>query len=133
MTHVQERRQGASLLKSEICRLLEWTELEYAEFQYKTGCQYLQAYIPNDPQGIDELLNHKLFWNWWKNQWHNRDFAFMLDSEKELSDLNIGNKRLIYMHYHDAVILSLEITPNSIILGNAYKSMIGQLIKKEVA
>ncbi len=132
MTHVQERIRDASLMKLVICRLLNWTDLEYGEFQYKCGCLYLQHYISNDPQGIDELLQHKLFWNWWKNQWHNRDFAYMIDSEQQLDKLSISNKRLLYMHAHDPKMLAMEIAPNSIILGEAYKKMIGELVKMEV-
>jgi hypothetical protein len=132
MSYAQERTREASLMKLAICNLLDWTELEYGEFQFKSGCSYLQHYIPNDPHGIDELLKHRMFWNWWRNQWHNRDFAFMLDSNNELSKLCLSNKRLLYMHYHDARMLAAEIAPNAIIIADAYKKMIGELIKEEV-
>jgi hypothetical protein len=132
MSYAKKRTEEASLMKLSICHLLDWTELEYGEFQFKSGCSYLQHYIPNDPNGIDELLQHKIFWNWWKNQWHNRDFAFMLDSNNELSQLNVANRRILYVHYHDARMLAAEIAPNAIIIADAYKKMISQVIKEEV-
>ena len=36
------------------------------------------------------------------------------------------------MHYHDARMLAAEIAPNAIIIADAYKKMIGELIKEEV-
>lgn len=132
MSYPKKRTEEASLMKLSICHLLDWTEVEYGEFQFKSGCSYLQHYIPNDPDGIDELLQHRIFWNWWKNQWHNRDFAFMLDSNNELSQLSIANRRILYRHYHDARMLAAEIAPNAIIIADAYKKMISQVIKEEV-
>lgn len=132
MSYAKKRTEEASLMKLSICHLLDWTEVEYGEFQFKSGCSYLQHYIPNDPDGIDELLQHKIFWNWWKNQWHNRDFAFMLDSNNELIQLSVANRRILYVHYHDARMLAAEIAPNAIIIADAYKKMISQVIKEEV-
>lgn len=132
MSYPKKRTEEASLMKLSICHLLNWSEVEYGEFQFKSGCSYLQHYIPNDPDGIDELLQHRIFWNWWKNQWHNRDFAFMLDSNNELSQLSVANRRILYVHYHDARMLAAEIAPNAIIIADAYKKMISQVIKEEV-
>ena len=132
MSHVQDRIEMARSLRKQVCRLLQWDELQYAEFQYKCGCQYLQHYIPNDPCGIDELLQHRMYWNWWKNQWQNRDYAYLIDTEKQLEQLSVKNRELLYIHFHDATVLAQEISPNGIILANAYKIMMGKLIKAEV-
>lgn len=132
MTQIEQRKQQADMLKQEVCRLLEWDELQYGEFQYKIGCQYLQHFISIDPVAIDTLTRNKLYWNWWKNQWHDRDFGYLTNPWLYHPDVPVEDKLCIYRFYHDAEVLSLEISPNGIILGSAYSKMIGDLIKTEV-
>lgn len=67
----------AGTVKEQVCKILHWSELEYANYQYEQGLAYLQAYIPRDPQGIQELESSRIFWNWWKNQWVIRDETFL--------------------------------------------------------
>jgi hypothetical protein len=131
MSYIKERKQQAELLKREICRLLKWDELQYCEFQYRYGCEYLQHFLPGDPVGIDLLLKQRLYWNWWKNQWHNRDHAFLASVALHLVSLTMEDLTVIYTYHHDVRILVREISPNGIILSSSYK-IVGGVVKSEV-
>ena len=98
--------ERAKLLKLRVCQLLGWTEMEYAEFQFACGKQYLQHYIPRDPEGIDELVTSKLYWNWWKLMWTNRDWAYLDENENDLQALHQSNREKLYKHLHDPHALS---------------------------
>ena len=76
-THIQEQREKAVTVKEAACKLMGCTELEYAYYQYKVGKRFLQSLMPNFPVIIDELVCHRLFWNWWKNLWMQRDEQFV--------------------------------------------------------
>jgi len=110
-------------MKQRLIKLLAWSELEYAEFQYNSGIEYLNAYIPDDVHGIDMLLRNRIFWNWWKNHWSIRDQQF-LDSDMDCMD----TKKLqrIYIRYNSN--LACEIYPNAHVLGSDYCRMIGKLL-----
>lgn len=111
-------------MKHQIIKLLRWTELEYAEFQYNTGIDYLNAYIPNDAQGIDMLCRNKIYWSWWKNHWAIRDQEF-LEIAANGGDLKAVLR--LYMRFHNTRRLINEIYPNAQVLGNSYCRMIGRL------
>lgn len=125
--------ERAKLMKLRVCQLLGWTELEYAEFQFTCGKQYLQHYIPRDPEGIDELVTSKLYWNWWKLMWTNRDWAYLDENENDLQALHQSNREKLYKHLHDPHALSLATTPPGVVLEESYSKLIGEIIKKEVA
>lgn len=125
--------ERAKLLKLRVCQLLGWTEMEYAEFQFACGKQYLQHYIPRDPEGIDELVTSKLYWNWWKLMWTNRDWAYLDENENDLQALHQSNREKLYKHLHDPHALSLATTPPGVVLEESYSKLIGEIIKKEVA
>ena len=125
--------ERAKLMKLRVCQLLGWTELEYAEFQFTCGKQYLQHYIPRDPEGIDELVTSKLYWNWWKLMWTNRDWAYLDENENDLQALHQSNREKLYKHLHDPHALSLAPTPPGVVLEESYSKLIGEIIKKEVA
>lgn len=133
MTQASERKQWADQIKAAVCRVLNWDELQYAEFQYKIGCQYLQYYIPNAPEGIDELLRNRIYWNWWKNRWVDRDYSYLANPWLGNSDLSSNDFFWVYQVYHDAEVLAMEITMPGSILGQSYANMIRDIIKAEVA
>lgn len=118
--------------KNRIMELLQWNEEQYANFQYKTGCQYLQSYIPNDPAGIDQLVESKIFWAWWKNHWLQRDEDFL--NNAEVKDATASGHVLITMYevMHDPYELTAMIRPHSLILSETYGNMIGKLIDDKI-
>lgn len=126
----QQRKQTATTLKGRVCELLGWSEMQYAEFQYNTGIEYMELYTLGDEAICDDLLRSKIYWNWWKNAWANRDECFLVDN------INLVDKVTaiaIYNGVHDALALAEEMRPDAIVLGDSYKTMIGEVIKKEVA
>jgi hypothetical protein len=118
-------------LKAQICHLLEWEELQYGEFQFQSGCLYLQYYISKDPVVIDEVLLHRLYWKWWKNEWLDRDYV-LAGTLVKCDQLSIEEKRRLYRNWHDARVLADECSPVGLIMSNGYKTMISELIKSEV-
>lgn len=118
--------------KAEVCKLLNWTEMEYAEFQYSCGKQYLQYYVASDPAGIDELISSKIYWNWWKLMWSRRDFAYLHENLNQLSLLYVENRVKLYKHLHDPFILSQATTPPGFVLEESYSKMIDNVIKEAV-
>jgi len=124
--HIKQAER-ASFLKDQVCALLEWTALQYAENQYHTGLQYLQHYIPRDPDGIDQLASNRIFWNWWKNRWLDRDEQFCNEGTPTLT---MATRLKIYSLLHNAEYLAREIYPNGIVLNASYAVMIDNVIKE---
>jgi len=122
---VQIRKQEAQTLKYRVCELLNWDELQYAEYQYKAGLQYLQHYIPNDPAGIDMLAGNKIYWAWWKNRWADRDLQFCNPGTPMLS---MATRKKMYDLLHNPAFLAKEIWPNGIVLNDSYAKMVGEVI-----
>lgn len=133
LTSIEKQKQKASMLKKCICKLLDWDELQYGYYMMNAGRNYLIYYTNNDEVIIGQMERSRLFWNWWKNHWLLRDEAFFFDNENQLQQLSLQNIQLLYQHTHDALLLSREIYPSGVVLGNSYANMIGTLIKKEVA
>ena len=115
--------------KETVMHLMMWTELEYSEFQYKMGCQYLQSYIPKCPDEIDALIANRIFWNWWKNEWLIRDTAF-ISSDVDL--LRPATRRQIYITMNDYDVLRHEIYPSGVVLNHHYATMIRD-VQKSIA
>lgn len=128
-TTVELRAEQTSSLKQQVCQLLEWDELQYAEHQYNTGLQYLQHYIPRDPAGIDQLAANKIYWNWWKNRWADRDLQFCNPGTPMLT---MKTRLAMYRLLHNPAFLAKEIWPNSIVLASSYAEMIHDVIKEVV-
>jgi hypothetical protein len=125
-TQIQQRKELSKSIMNQVCNLLNISPLEYKEFQYKQGCAYLQSYIPKYPAIIDELLQNKIYWAWWRNEWLNRDEVYVLNVEI----LNIPNRWLLYKHLHDPHVLIQDIQPNKFVLGDSYATMMQQVINK---
>lgn len=119
--HINEKMKSA---KEQVMKLLNWDANQYAEFQYKMGCQYLQAYIPNCPQQIDELIENKIFWNWWKNEWLFRDNAFI---NSDIMKVKPATAKAIYLANNDAEVLVFEIYPSGVVLNSRYAEMINNV------
>ena len=131
MIHLFIQDDLAPHLKAQICHLLNWDELQYGEFQFQCGCLYLQYYISKDPVAIDEVLLHRLYWKWWKNEWLDRDYV-LAGTLVKCDKLSIEEKRRLYRNWHDARVLADECSPVGLIMSNGYKKMISEIIKSEV-
>lgn len=127
MSHAQQRINNMEQLKQQVCQLLHITPDEYAERQYKAGCQYLQSYIPNDPTGIDQLLRSGVYWAWWRNHWALRDETFCVGHVEALS---MKLRHQLYNELHNPYTLATSIRPNGVVLQLAYASMIDDVHKQ---
>jgi len=107
----------------DVRRLLGWTEQQYCDFQYESGLEYLQAYIPDDQHGIDMLSRSRIFWNWWKNHWAMRDEQFISVAEEYTK----GNEKL-YRTMNSSKALTSKIYPNAAVLEESYAVMIDNII-----
>ncbi len=58
--------------------LLNWSEEQYGTFKMRCGCLFMQYYMPQYPELIDEVIESRLFWAWWCNQWLIRDEALLM-------------------------------------------------------
>lgn len=127
ITHIESRRVAAKASKERIMRLLEWSELQYCEFQYRMGLEYLQEYIPDDPDGIAWLERHRVFWAWWRNQWTLRDESYL---DSKIATVGIRHRRNIYTELHNPRALAMGITPPAVVLDDSYAQMIQETFKE---
>lgn len=75
------------LLKSEmeetriaVLGILQWSESDHFWYAFERGTEYLEKYLPGDPEATQRLKNSPMFWNWWKIKWHERDVVFAQDA-----------------------------------------------------
>src|SRR5687768_6359753 len=99
---VDAQKERAKALKGLICQILKCTEDQYSELVYAEGLKYLKYYLPDDPDGRKMLSRSRVFWNWWKNHFTNRDEEFAGMYEKyPLRDTDVELIRQLYLNYHD--------------------------------
>lgn len=112
---------------NKIVSLLQWDDGRYEKFVMECGIAYLYAYIKDESdEVIGQIRNSKVFWNWWKLHWNNRDEAF-LDSVTDAIRKDIA--RQLYQQLHDPATLAAELHPNGEVLGESYATMISELSK----
>ena len=123
------RTETASRLKATVARMLRWSEMDFSQFQYEQGITYLKAYLNNDTYSVDVMERSRMYWNWWKNHWSNRDQAFIDFTNNTAYDLE--TRRDIYHDMHCGKTLASSIYPNGIILSESYAVMITELVDRE--
>lgn len=114
-----DTRDAADRLKAQVCTLLLWDEMQYAQFQYQTGIAYLMWYLPCDEDSRQQLERSKLYWNWFKNQWNNDDFVYNTTSGIGL--MTLKQRRMIYHELHCPRVLAVEVKPNNVVLSSIKK------------
>lgn len=116
-------KQQTQTNQQRIQQLICWDELQYGEFVYECGLQYLQALIRDNQEAIAALECSRIFWSWWRNHWAIRDKQF-------LGKVNIyapaSGILMFYQHYNNPRKLSGRIWPNAVVLHESYARMIGE-------
>lgn len=113
-SHATVYQQAYDRLKKRICKQLQWDEMQYAEFQYKTGIAYLHWYLPCDDYGRKQLERSKLYWSWFKVQWNEHDMLFLeTDGLDSISSKVIAG---MYEFLHCPRALAIDVKPNSVVL-----------------
>ncbi|MNS11898.1 hypothetical protein D3C72_434490 [compost metagenome] len=85
--------------KRHIVELLQWDDYKYAAFQYEFGLLWLKLEV-KDPFVIDQFERSRIFWNWWKVEWHKRDVE-MLNSRFAIQKFKMSTRLQIYHDLHD--------------------------------
>lgn len=128
----ETRKEQADRLKGSICEMLKCTDMQYGELQYEQGLKYLKHYLPSDDHSADSLSRSRVFWNWWKNHWTNRDESF----KKLITDYPVRDREIVrqlYAQYNCGKALADSIHPHSTVLNESYAIMIQDLIENETA
>ena len=113
-TYAEAYQEAADRLKRRVCSLLQWSDMEFAEFQYKTGIAYLHWYLPCDDYGRNQLERSKLYWNWFKMQWSEHDMLFV--EQEGIKDISPRICFGMYEHLHCPRALAIDVKPNSVVL-----------------
>ena len=114
-TTVAQAQQKADLLKKEICLLLNWTEMQFAEYQYRNGIAYLMWYLPCDERGRYLLERSRMYWNWFKIQWTGYDESF-LSYRRSLKECTANSCLAMYEELHCPRALAHDKKPNDVVL-----------------
>lgn len=121
-THNQLWHQRNAEVKKQVCQLLHWTEMEYAQYQYQMGIAYLMWYLPVNESLRAEYERSKLFWNWFKNIWLCYDESWC-SFKLSLQECSKEKRLQLYKNLHCPRALVMDEKPTAL-----YAS-----IKKEVA
>jgi hypothetical protein len=125
LTQINSIKQRFKKTQEAIMFQLQISETQYANFLFKKGTAYLQAYIPQDPAGIDMLVDSRVFWAWWRLEWMLRDEQFIASNYTGPVPL----LRRVYASYHRPDELASEISPNGVVMAEGYAKMIGCIIE----
>lgn len=98
-----------SRIEGGIMHLLLWDENQYLDFKMRCGCRFLQNYMPNFPELIDEILEKPNYWKWWCNQFLLRDAAFLSTENIELTNFQILTEMYRYLHAPDTLVGDLVV------------------------
>lgn len=120
-------KENIAKIQKEIQTLVGLSEMEYAEKVFETGTDYIRQYLAYDNYA-DAIVLSKIYWNWWKLQWHIRDMAFLKIAAWK-SHVQTTTYRDIYNRVHNVSDLVNEIYPNGYILKESYPEMINELMK----
>lgn len=96
-----------------ILPLLGWTLGEYLDFKMRSGCTFLQNYMPKYPGLIDEVLEKPNYWKWWSNAWLLRDEAFLMTENVNLFHQSMI--RQMYRALHNPYTLTGDLVVDSIV------------------
>lgn len=117
MTWIDERRHTIAAVKKEVLKVLSWKEEQYNDFVIDTGIAYLREMCQNDAH-VQFFIGSRVFWNWWRNYWSNRDAGF-LDTWMPFDDAEE-----LYRETHDAKTLAKALYPNGIILAKTFSPLL---------
>ena len=121
-------------IKTKICQLINITDQEYFWFITDTGILYLRDILKLDKFSIEQMTSNKIFWNWWKQQWINRDEQFikkypLMRSGKRILRAQADRDRIRNFYLRDYH--KIEHLPCYLIqLEDAYDKMIQQIIQE---
>lgn len=123
-SYIAHIRNEISNTRQAILTMLGWSEEQLFDFQHSMGKAYLQALIPRCPDVIDALVQNRIYWNWWRNEWLRRDRDFLKDLQAT-EQPHPGVIAELYRTLHSPEFLAGSISPHAAILEESYATMIG--------
>jgi hypothetical protein len=81
---------------------------------------------------MEFLQRSKIFWNWWKNKWADRDRDFLDQGNGAWRKVKLCTLVELYLQLHDPYELSQDIKPHAVVLGNSYAKMFQDVIDNEI-
>ncbi|MEQ8547603.1 MAG: hypothetical protein RIC03_06820 [Cyclobacteriaceae bacterium] len=129
MTHTANIRKQMSQTKLQIQNILQWTDQQYADFQYEQGVIYIQELCgaPDAVSMADHLIRHSEIWSWWRLMWYKRDLTFL----EESTTLFRGEHSIYYKEITHCTSV-VKYFPHQELLEESYHSMMHSLIKEKV-
>jgi hypothetical protein len=129
MTHTQTMRNQYATNKTEIQKILNWTPLQYAQYQEQLGYEYLKSYLQLDDYTIKIMSYEAMFWKWWINTWNIIDdqlmsSGFHLNDSCASSDYNT----IFYKESHQ--VKYINTSPLAVQFDNTYQNMIAEMNEK---
>ena len=108
--------------KQQVIRLLNWTEIQYCEYQQQKGIEYLKHILEVDEYGIQMQISNQLFWRWWVNHWNRRDEEFLTYGAFAPERM----RENLYNDLHDP--FGFEFYPHSVIMEAGYNTLIKEIM-----
>lgn len=109
-TIIQQQKAAISFHQSRVCDLLQWQPERLSLFMYNTGQRFLLALFGNDTGAIAILEKEAAFWNWWRNEWNNRDEAWLHHVDGREDEMALDYRNKLYRVNHSAEVLACELT-----------------------
>jgi len=112
-TLTAERIAEMQQAKIEVAKMLGYSIEDIANIMYESGVQFLEEYFKLMPVMAYVLERDRMFWNWWKNEWHCRNLTFLHDAEIAMVCLDI--KRHAYSALNNGIELTRRIKPTQVV------------------
>lgn len=96
-----------------ITQVLHVTTRQYDAFKMRYGRAFLQSYISNYPELIDEILEKQAYWNWWEKHYLLRDETFL--NTESIHCINTQILGAMYSTIHNPYNLVKELVVDSTI------------------
>ena len=100
-TIVQQQQIIAADQKTQLCKLLQISEMEYCTLQYEEGLQFLNLGYNHNPIR-HKLERSRIFWAWWRKTWSEQNANFLHDMKHGSRPLGLVAMRVLYHSYQAA-------------------------------
>ena len=116
-------------LQREVIKTLQWSEEQYFDYIFQCGVAYLNKYIPQYPQVVKQIIKSKIYWNWWRLHWEQRDKEFL--KSIDYAPHPLLDPVEIYQEHNDPRTLAEAIYLSGKVLENSYAEMIGKITAEQ--
>jgi hypothetical protein len=126
MTHTKQMRNQYATNKLLVQKILNWTPLQYAEYQEQVGYEYLRQVLEVDEHNVKLMSYEAMYWKWWINTWNMIDDELLITYLQKNDYPNIPNYHIqLYIESHKVQYIAT--TPMAVHFDNTYAKMIAEL------